>query len=341
MTEEVPPGTIQRINLSDLPRLVEVKRRTPAVRPCKRCNSKGLVCEESEPRRKTKSRKIDQQQTPNQITQDQMNPSASSPWHLKSSKVYNSIPSTESPMHNTIVSENTRQATISQAIPQSTHTTQESSIESRPTTQPRSQYETSSFLMRDEKEELELEEALLRRSTGLVDQRSVEELREMKEKIHERIDRWRSIITSEQRETISTDFKSTLELCPVPTIIFDRSLNTHHMNEPFKQMVGWEDEPLPTTNPLPLIENSQKIFLDSQVELLHWHMGVRERESQVRTEEFRELMERQDDVYTEGHGMITIKRDQIGLPLLFVCQMIPDPPDSGGIYYHLTEEEAL
>ncbi|PRP80394.1 hypothetical protein PROFUN_11992, partial [Planoprotostelium fungivorum] len=33
-----------------------------------------------------------------------------------------------------------------------------------------------------------------------------------------------------------------------------------------------------------------------------------------------------NEVFTEGNGVLNVIRDQLGLPELFICQFVPDPP---------------
>ncbi|PRP75914.1 hypothetical protein PROFUN_15367 [Planoprotostelium fungivorum] len=147
--------------------------------------------------------------------------------------------------------------------------------------------------------------------------------------IAEKIIDLRRFITSEQRQQMLIDFENQVQMHAssardndVPTAVWDRSLKCHFMNQPFIDLVNWT-HPLPSDDKLQLVhifspetvvflkKNTQRSYLETTKDSVCLSAGYRR-------------VDEEDNVYQGCNAMITVKRDVLGLPQLFIFQMIPD-----------------
>ncbi|PRP77806.1 hypothetical protein PROFUN_07748 [Planoprotostelium fungivorum] len=149
--------------------------------------------------------------------------------------------------------------------------------------------------------------------------------------INTRVCNLAQFVTLEQRRNMVINCRQKLhehtqayQLCPTPTIIWERSLRILYVNDAFKKIVDWKDHPVPTETFTELVEMlspssvkmmryNAKMFLDVQCDSISSRVGFRKLNSQ-------------EEVFTEGNGILSLLRDQLSLPEFFVCQFIPDPP---------------
>ncbi|PRP87609.1 hypothetical protein PROFUN_04636 [Planoprotostelium fungivorum] len=140
----------------------------------------------------------------------------------------------------------------------------------------------------------------------------------------------KKFVTVDQREYLWVHFKEQLQahkemaqISDTPTLIWERCNALHFINKAAIQLLGW-------VRPMPYRENSDllhvlspqmsdflrvfliKSFLDGAMTADSYRAGYRR-------------VENQKPEYKMCNFIVSVKRDLLGLPQLFVMQMVPDP----------------
>ncbi|PRP77807.1 hypothetical protein PROFUN_07749 [Planoprotostelium fungivorum] len=290
-----------------------------AERPCRRCQSRGLVCEEVESkRRKT-------QQT-----------SPDAPINYTSAHVM-SAPSVSQNVYANPVYQQQHIANI-QGV--STVELDEWSLllGSSPSSgieltyaPPVTNAQPPSLYVRPLEETKRLQQLIQKRMGSRLTPEVLRLIGRTWETINSRIHGLQQFVTAEQKQQMVSDYKQrlhehtqALKISPAPSLIWERSLRILYVNPVFKKIVEWNDWPLPTEDftefmqmlspvSVRMMKYNAKMFLDVQCDSITTRIGFRR-------------LNTDDEVFTEGNGVLNVIRDQLGLPELFICQFVPDPP---------------
>ncbi|PRP79033.1 hypothetical protein PROFUN_13194 [Planoprotostelium fungivorum] len=149
--------------------------------------------------------------------------------------------------------------------------------------------------------------------------------------IDQKIVEMKQFTTPQQKEQLLSDFTKQLSIaieaarnCQVPTIISDRSVVVHYVNDAAASLLSWS-HPLPYRDREAwlhimspemlsfLMENSIRINMECIVDRTVYHRAS-----------FRSL-DCKDRVYRKCNYAISTKRDLLGLPQLTTLQLLPDP----------------
>ncbi|PRP89736.1 hypothetical protein PROFUN_00078 [Planoprotostelium fungivorum] len=149
-------------------------------------------------------------------------------------------------------------------------------------------------------------------------------------KIWEKLVDLRRFVTPEQKERIQAQFRQQLQIacdvaraCDTPTIIWERNLVVHFLNKSAVDLLGW-NLPLPQHNRLAFFHflspemgdfirtHTQKAYMEILSDTCSSRSGFRRLDCQEMT-------------YKMCNFVLSFKRDVLGLPQLFMLQMIPDP----------------
>ncbi|PRP82349.1 hypothetical protein PROFUN_10253 [Planoprotostelium fungivorum] len=147
------------------------------------------------------------------------------------------------------------------------------------------------------------------------------------EKFTTQLMQMRKFITPQQKENMRIDFEGQLEKSKimatesdVPTIIWERSFIVHHVNRSASDLFGWEPV-LPSKD----FESLFRIFSKEAGSLIGDH-AIRAHESHFHEKAYFRAGIRnvKDEQYRMANMVYTIKKDVLGLPQLYVLQILPD-----------------
>ncbi|PRP75123.1 hypothetical protein PROFUN_03959 [Planoprotostelium fungivorum] len=158
------------------------------------------------------------------------------------------------------------------------------------------------------------------------------QMRESCESITAKIDSVRKFLNDQQKEDLRLGFFQQLQtyaeaahLSDTCTLVWDRAMVVHVVNQPAAELLGWR-YPLPSKDTHQLIrmfspEMAQMIIKN----VLRVHLDTM-KESVVCRSTFSRVDFMDAPNYKTCNFVLSVKRDLMMLPQLFVLQIIPDPP---------------